>query len=1104
MQSEPQSPAPAVVAVVVTCDPGPWFGEMLASLEAQDYPNLAVLVIDSGSAEDPTEMVAQALPGAYVRRKVAKVGFGRAANDVLTVVEGASHYLFCHDDVVLAPDAVRLLVEEAFRSNSGITTPKYVEWEHPDRLVAVGATADKVGVMRELVEPGELDQQQHDVVREVLVAPSGATLVRADLFHALNGFSVSIDQFGEDLDLSWRARVAGARVTAVPAARVRHLQAIRRGMRRGWETPAARRRMGFASEAHRIRTILTCYRWFDLAWIIPLAFAWSMGEAVTRLFQGRPGQAWATMTSFLAGFGQPAKLLRARRRLQRRRQTGDHEIRRLQARGNSRLRAFLSLRVDGVLEGAPHGGLPFRYRPADPEDVNEFGVAPVSTDPADGKAGRPDIWGWRGAGLVGIAIAVILVIGSRNLIGHELPAVNQIPDTSAGWHEIWRSWWAAWQQNGLGSAGPSSPALAFLGLIASVLLGAVGTLQHLVVLGPLVIGPIGAYRAARWWGSKRGRIAALIAYAVVPLQYNDLARGRWGGLVAYAAAPWVLSYLARLSAEVPFPSTTRGQIAARVAGLAAIVALVAAVAISFLYVVLIVGLALLAGSALAGRVGSGVRMLGVAAAASVGAFVLLLPWSGSVIGRSAVVLGPSSGPSARLGLGEIMRFHTGPFGGGVWGWALLVVAALPLLIGSGWRLAWAARMWLVALACFGVAWAGLRGWIPALPAEVVLAPAAAALAGSAALGLAAFELDLPGHRFGWRQVAATVAGLALAVAVVPWVVGSAGGRWHLPSADASSVLAFLPDSQAGDYRVLWVGAPEALPLASRHLEPGMAYGTSFDGEPGLADIWLPGSAGATGVLASDLHLVEGRLTTKVGHLLAPTGVRYLVIPNHNGPQGSGAVAVAEPSALISGLALQTDLELVDVGDPNYTVYENAAWAPARAVLSPAASAAAASPDVRPLQQLDLSSSQPVLTGRQASTRGPVPAGSTVYVSSTRSGSWHLRAGPSSVAPQPAFGWAMSFKVPAAGAASVPASLRYRAPFWTRAGQILVIVLWLAVLLWICLDLRRRRTRDTDTEVVDPEWFSAAKPARARIRRARSTAGVMGSVERESDEVWSDA
>jgi GT2 family glycosyltransferase len=1103
MQSEPQPPAPAVVVVVVTCDPGPWFGETLACLAAQDYPNLAVLVIDAGSTLDPTEMVAKDLPGAYVRRKGVKVGFGRAANDVLAVVEGASHYLFCHDDVALAPDAVRLLVEEAFRSNSGITTPKYVQWEHPDRLVAVGATADKVGVVREMVEPGELDQQQHDVVREVLMAPSGATLVRADLFHALGGFSDTIDQFGEDLDLSWRARVAGARVTAVPAARVRHLQAIERGIRRGWEAPAARRRMAFSSEAHRIRTVVTCYRWFDLAWILPLAFVWSLGEAVTRLFQGRPGQAWATMTSFLAGFGQPAKLWRDRRRLQRGRLTGDHEIRRLQARGNARLRAFLSVRVDDVFEGAQQSGLPFRYRPLDQDDSDEFGTAPVDTS-AQEKSGRSDLWGWRGAGLVGIAIAVVLLIGSRNLIGHELPAVNQIPNTSEGWHAIWRSWWSAWQQNGLGSAGPSSPALSFLGLIGTVLFGAVGTLQHVVVLGPLVIGPFGAYRAARWWGSRRGRIAAMIAYAVVPLQYNDLARGRWAGLVAYAAAPWLLSYLARLSAEVPFPSTTRGQIAARVAGLAVIVAVVAAVAISFLYVVLIVGMALLVGSALAGRVESGLRMLAVAVAATVGAFVLLLPWSGSVLGSRAVVLGPSSGPSGRLGLGEIMRFHTGPFGSGVWGWALLVVAALPLLIGSGWRLAWAARLWLVALACFFVAWAGLRGWVPALPAEVVLAPAAAALAGSAALGAAAFELDLPGYRFGWRQVAATVAGLALAVAVIPWMVGSSGGRWHLPSADASSVLSFLPDSQNGDYRVLWVGAPEALPLASRHLERGMAYGTSFDGEPGLADIWLPGSPGATGVLAADLHLVEGRLTTKIGHLLAPTGVRYLVIPNHNGPSGSGAIAVAQPSALISGLALQTDLQLVDVGDPNYTVYDNSAWAPARAVLSPAAVAAAGSTATRPLQQLDLSTSQPVLTGRTPYPQGSVPAGSTVYVASTRSGAWRLRAGSASVTPQPAFGWAMSFAVPGTGAASVTASLGYRAPFWTRAGQILVIALWVAVLLWICLDLRRRRNRDIDSEVVDPAWFTKVKPRPARPRRTRARSGAVGSVERESDEVWTDA
>ena len=43
-----------------------------------------------------------------------------------------------------------------------------------------------------------------------------------------------------------------------------------------------------------MRTLLTCYRWFNLIWIVPLAVLYLLGEAVTRLLQGRPGDAWRT------------------------------------------------------------------------------------------------------------------------------------------------------------------------------------------------------------------------------------------------------------------------------------------------------------------------------------------------------------------------------------------------------------------------------------------------------------------------------------------------------------------------------------------------------------------------------------------------------------------------------------------------------------------------------------------------------------------------------------------------------------------------------------------------------------------------------------------
>src|SRR5688572_23964114 len=164
-----------------------------------------VLVIDAASAEDPTTRIAAVLPSAFVRRLDRNDGYGPSANDVLEVVEGASHYALLHDDAAPDPDAIRLLVEEAYRSNAGVVAPKLVAWDDPVRLLAVGATADKSGHVMEYGR-GELDQEQYDAVRDVFVAPGGCQLVRADLFATIGGFNAAIPFIGEDLDLSWRAQ----------------------------------------------------------------------------------------------------------------------------------------------------------------------------------------------------------------------------------------------------------------------------------------------------------------------------------------------------------------------------------------------------------------------------------------------------------------------------------------------------------------------------------------------------------------------------------------------------------------------------------------------------------------------------------------------------------------------------------------------------------------------------------------------------------------------------------------------------------------------------------------------------------------------------------
>ena len=63
-----------------------------------------------------------------------------------------------------------------------------MEYDHPEVLLEVGRAIDRFGGAHTGIEPGELDQEQHDAVRDVFYVSSAVMLVRADLFVELGGF----------------------------------------------------------------------------------------------------------------------------------------------------------------------------------------------------------------------------------------------------------------------------------------------------------------------------------------------------------------------------------------------------------------------------------------------------------------------------------------------------------------------------------------------------------------------------------------------------------------------------------------------------------------------------------------------------------------------------------------------------------------------------------------------------------------------------------------------------------------------------------------------------------------------------------------------------
>jgi hypothetical protein len=563
--------------------------------------------------------------------------------------------------------------------------------------------------------------------------------------------------------------------------------------------------------------------------------------------------------------------------------------------------------------------------------------------------------------------------------------------------------------------------------------------------------------------SPRARVVAVIAYLGLPLPYGSLGAGRWDGLVAYAVFPFIALWLARAGALDPYAVPTgtrwRSKPAGQVAILGALIAAGAAFAPALAPLVVLTALAWVVGSVLVGAREARWRLLVVALEATVVALVLTAPWvvGTALAGKGSVAIFglPVAGATAPS-WGEIVRFAVGPVARSPLVWLLIAAAALPLALGRGIRLIWAARLWVTACASWGLALAAVRGdmgsFAPSL--TVVLAPAALAIAACLGVGISSFENDLTGREFGWRQVTSVAAVVFVAVGLLPVVAGAVGGRWGLPSQGLEQPLSFLDHPGATDgSRVLWLGDPRALPVGGWSVEPGLAYALTPGDLPDASQVLTPAGPGPAVLVADAVRLATSDGTVHLGRLLASAGVRDVVVVQGLAPSTVGSltpsVNAPPPKGLEAALLGQDDLHVVP-GEVGVQVFENDEPMPdiAQRVAPLPVERSWSYPsgaDVAGWQPLltSLSASQPVATPTQAGT---------VYAGYAPAGSFALTVDGRSVRAQPAFGWAAQY-----------ATAKGRAQFtlsqfpWVPLGVLAEVVVWV-VLVAALVGRRRARPR----------------------------------------------
>jgi GT2 family glycosyltransferase len=1049
----PETAMPRVLAVLVTHDGAAWLPHTLAALDAQTYPELEIVAVDNASTDGSRELVIEHLGVDRVLVADIDLGFGAAVAMALDArpAGDAPYVLLVHDDLALAPNAVAELVAAMEQDpRLAIVGSKLRRWGTEGQLQSVGWTIDLTGRADDGVDEGELDQGQRDQERRSLYVSTSGMLVRRQVFDELGRFDRRYHLFRDDLDLCWRAWLAGHDVEVVPASVGEHVGGATNYLRLGQTRFIGPR---YFAERNTLATLLKNYAGPRLLLVVPLYLLVGIAKVLGFLVTRRVADAWQTVRAWVWNVLHLRETWRLRREVQARRRRSDGELRELFGRITPRVRAYaeaVGAWVAGgdVAESAPVEATQLTAEPT---------VSPLRRG-LGALRRRPVL-------LMGALLSVLVLVAAVPLLvpgelrGGELAPWPAAPaaflsDHVAGWH----------QAGAFGTAGAPSPAQAILGALQAVLFGSAYAAPRVLLLGSLAVGWLLALKAAQVYSRKRiPRVVAATAYVLSPPVLAALATGRVGALVVVATLPGVVAAGATLGRS----DTTAARAWRSVAAAALLLAIGGAFEPWLLVAGAFVGVLMILGTLGFASDAGWKRAVLARVVVAVGApLVLLAPWSLDLLAPDGPL---RAGGGAVVG-GELWRWvalapELAGFPGLVAGAGFVLAGLLGLVLGTPRAPVIVGSLWAAALLGAAGGW-WLDRTAAATWAGLPLIVTAAAYAGLLAVGFAAAEAQLGRHAFGWRQVATIATAVAVALSLVDVASALVRGPWSAYAVAAPAMPAFITTAAAE--------APDdpfrVLVLADR--DGTIAWEVVDGAGPTMAAYGVPEAAVATELVAAAVDdLLSGRDLTAAGRL-GQLNIRYVVVPD-------GGTSNALDTALRSQLGL--DPRPVTAG----RVLSVEGWLP-RAVVLDAANLETLGLGALPAD--GVGRLQPDGAGRYVGTSG---SGGTLLLAETAAPEWQVTADGRRLPVEEREGLVAVPDVPAdarievSNAGDTPRSLAV-------TGQLLVLLLVVSLALRPPRFARRAPDADTDA-LADSALPPEELPAEADLSAASAAVAVPSTV-----------
>lgn len=271
--------------IVVSWNHGRFLPECFRAVEKAGIPegSARLMIVDNNSSDGTPELIRRELLSADARTTSGgfpavffdnreNLGFAGGNNQAMrqAMEDGDEYVYLLNPDTEAAPgflaEAIRVMESDP---SIGVIQSQLRLHPRTDLINSYGNEIHFLGFGYAGGESTRLDDPAAAaklVVRDIAYASGAGMLIRTSLLRKIGLLDEELFAYHEDLEFSWRARLAGHRVVLAPDSLVHHKYEFSRSIKKY-----------YWMERNRLLVLLRCYRWPTLLAIAPAFLAMELG-----------------------------------------------------------------------------------------------------------------------------------------------------------------------------------------------------------------------------------------------------------------------------------------------------------------------------------------------------------------------------------------------------------------------------------------------------------------------------------------------------------------------------------------------------------------------------------------------------------------------------------------------------------------------------------------------------------------------------------------------------------------------------------------------------------------------------------------------------------